>query len=366
MSELLDLTEPRPSLTVGVDVSPAYDLLLTLWLLEGAEDIDTFDLGREWFEEVRQAMSTELREELAEVSSSGGATWIVLLGLVNNSPDPHDLDAFFSWLEEADGVELRKAFLSLKCHDLAEEQLVAGARGDQNAIEEALSGAGEHPEWKANLTQLLEVPSEELGPRLAGLLSRFRDEAYSQPEKQFSEPIARDSAAKSALIPTTSATRMIELSTNGVEYEVPSHVQTLLLAPSVVIRPWSLLAEHNSTYVLCYPVADEFLTTDPDSPPQSLINAYKALSDDRRLRILHRLSTEDATLQELADHLDVAKSTVHHHIGLLRAAGLVRVKVQGHKEQSLYGLRREAFEEAMRLMNLYLANAKPIDEVGKT
>lgn len=362
MSELLDLTERRPSLTVGVDVSPTYDLLITLWLLEGAEDIETFDLGAEWFDEVREAMSDELKGELGEVSSSGGATWVVLLGLVHNTPEPHDLDSFFDWLEAADGVDLRKAFLSMKCHDLPDEKLEAAARGDAEAIAEAIAEASEHERWRTNLTELIAIPSDELGPRLARALRRFRDEAYSQPEKQFSEPIARDSAAKSALIPTTSATRMIELSTNGVEYEVPSHVRTLLLAPSVVIRPWSLLTEDNTTYVLCYPVADEFLSTDPDSPPQSLVNAYKALSDDRRLRILHRLSTGDATLQDLADHLDVAKSTVHHHIGLLRAAGLVRVKVQGGKEQSLYGLRREAFEEAMRLMNVYLANAKPIEE----
>jgi len=44
MAELLDLTERRPSLTVGVDVSPAYDLLLALWALE-EDDLDTFELG---------------------------------------------------------------------------------------------------------------------------------------------------------------------------------------------------------------------------------------------------------------------------------------------------------------------------------
>ncbi len=363
MSELLDLTERRPSLTVGVDVSPAYDLLQTLWLLEGAEDIDTFDLGTEWFDNVRMAMSSELQQELSAISSSRGAMWVVLLGLVHLAPEPKDLDAFFEWLEASDGLDIRRAALALKCHDLSEEELEAAARGDEETLSCAVEAASEHAEWSANLAQLMEMPAEELGSTIAHALRRFKDEAYSQPEKQFSEPIARDAAAKSTLIPTTSPTRMIELATNGVEYSVPSHVKTLLLAPSVVIRPWSLLVEHDSTYVLCYPVADEYLSTDPDAPPQWLVKTYKALADERRLRILHRLSAGDAGLQELADHLDAAKSTVHHHIGLLRAAGLVRVKVgeKGHKE-SLYGLRDEAFEESKRLMNVYLATAKPIEE----
>ena len=364
MAELLDLTERRPSLTVGIDVSPAYDLLLNLWALQ-EDDLDTFELGPEWFSSVREAMSADLVGEIDDLSSAHGATWVVLLGLASQAPAPKDLDGFLAWLGAADGIGIRRSLLALKCHDLPQSQLEAAAAGDAEALERILRSPSlaDHEAWRSNLASLFETTPTALGPRFASALRRFRDEAFAQAEKEFLLPTERDGAAKSALIPTTSPSRIIEIATNGVEHQLPSHVTTLLLVPSVVVRPWSLLVEHDSTYILCYPVADEFMSAEPDAPPQWLVKTYKALADDRRLRILHRLSSREATLQELADYLGVAKSTIHHHMALLRAAGLVRVRVRGAKDQSSYGIRREALPESMRLMDVYLASAKPIEEV---
>jgi len=198
------------------------------------------------------------------------------------------------------------------------------------------------------------VSGHALATRIASLLRRYRDDVYADAVKEHAGPIARDADAKGALVATTAVERMIEIATNGVSHSIPAHVTRLVLAPSVVLRPWSVLVGHGDVYVLCHPVADEYLDQRADAPPQMLVKAHRALGDERRLRILHRLSSNEESLQDLAAHFGVAKSTLHHHIGILRSAGLVRVTVDRESGQTLYGLRRVALDEAARLMDIYL------------
>ena len=62
--------------------------------------------------------------------------------------------------------------------------------------------------------------------------------------------------------------RMEYLSPERVEldYEIPLGVTRLILVPSVVIRPFSMVNDAGSGVVLAYPVDDEHLVDDPDAP----------------------------------------------------------------------------------------------------
>jgi DNA-binding IclR family transcriptional regulator len=57
----------------------------------------------------------------------------------------------------------------------------------------------------------------------------------------------------------------------------------------------------------------------------------------------------------LAAELGLARSTVHHHLTLLRAAGLVGLR--GNPRRYLYALRREAAGEGSALLATFLAAA---------
>ena len=46
---------------------------------------------------------------------------------------------------------------------------------------------------------------------------------------------------------------------------------------------------------------------------------HKALGDEARLRIVKMLFEKERTLQEITERLQLGKSTVHHHLKLLRA-----------------------------------------------
>src|SRR5690606_27895072 len=135
--------------------------------------------------------------------------------------------------------------------------------------------------------------------------------------------------------------------TNGVDYEIPLGVTRVILVPTMVIRPLSLIEQYRDVLMVFYGLADEFINLNPEAPPSWLVKFYKALSDEKRLRILRRLSEADASLDELTQLLDLSKSTVHHHITILRGAGLIRVSMGSDKGESMaYGLRPQALEDA--------------------
>src|SRR5204862_3211157 len=101
----------------------------------------------------------------------------------------------------------------------------------------------------------------------------------------------------------------------------------------------------------CYPAADESLGIDRTAPPVHLLRLHKALSDERRLRILRLLGERDMNLQELSDELGLAKSTTHHHTVVLRAAGLIRTSTT---VENRYSLRREALADGGTSLTRYV------------
>jgi DNA-binding transcriptional ArsR family regulator len=114
-----------------------------------------------------------------------------------------------------------------------------------------------------------------------------------------------------------------------------------------------IFTETPGQMIMAYPVADEYMDADPDAPPNWLIKTYKALGDERRLRILRRLSRGPASLHELAEELDISKSTLHHHMMLLRTAGLVKVLIGNEKE---YALREDVVPETAAVLQGYIGN----------
>jgi DNA-binding transcriptional ArsR family regulator len=158
------------------------------------------------------------------------------------------------------------------------------------------------------------------------------------------------------------APKLVETATNGVTFKVQPQITGVVLIPSKIIRPWTVIIEHEGLRIFAYSVGDEHLLADPDAPPSYLVDLYKALGDERRLRMLSILSEGDAGLMEIAERVELAKSTAHHHLRILRSAGLVRVTVG---ETKSYSLRREGLPEAARLLDAYLTTPTPTDALER-
>ncbi len=75
-------------------------------------------------------------------------------------------------------------------------------------------------------------------------------------------------------------------------------------------------------------------------------DAFKALSDPTRRRILELLSQGDMTAGEIADCFDISKPSVSHHLSVLKSAGLVLDERSG--QNIIYSLNMTVFQELMK------------------
>lgn len=348
-----DMTGGARRLPIDIDGSSVYEMLIALWLaFDPDEEHSGFELGSEWFDEVAASTPADLREEIEFLSGGGCASFCALRGLVVASPHPHDIASFLDWLQDLEPATLRQTMVSYLCPVTADPELVGrAARGEVEALESVFA---EKPELVDHLRDVLSLPEGELLERVVRALRRFHQEVYSRHESDFSSSTTRAAAARRALVRGADPERVIEEVTNGLDYRIPPGVSRLVLVPSVVLRPWALIDRYEDVLMVAYPVADEFIDADPDAPPSWVVKLHKALADERRLRILRRLSEGGAGLDDLAEMLGLTKSTVHHHVGLLRAAGLVRVSVDAESGSKTYAIRPSVLPEAARTLNDYL------------
>jgi DNA-binding transcriptional ArsR family regulator len=95
--------------------------------------------------------------------------------------------------------------------------------------------------------------------------------------------------------------------------------------------------------VICYPAQ----RAAPDAAERT-VRLGKALSDPVRVEMLRLVATGEVSLTDLARRVGVAKSTAHHHLASLRAAGLVTVR--GNARGYWYALSLDGVAESRRLL----------------
>lgn len=78
--------------------------------------------------------------------------------------------------------------------------------------------------------------------------------------------------------------------------------------------------------------------------------AFKALSDPTRRKILDLLRERDLTAGEIADHFQMTKPSISHHLNLLKQAELVSDERQG--QHIYYSLDTAVFHD---LMNWFIS-----------
>lgn len=84
-----------------------------------------------------------------------------------------------------------------------------------------------------------------------------------------------------------------------------------------------------------------------------LLNFYKLLADEKRLELFELLSERPWYVNELAERLGLAASTVSHHLGFFIRSGLVRLCREEHRQY--YSLEAEKVEELLeRSVRLFL------------
>ena len=331
-------------LAVEAEARPALELLIGL--SAATSQAETHD---ESWVPPPERWSPELREAVLQVGERSGEAWLHLLGLALELP-AGDAQSFVKSISRVDALELRRHLVGV--HVPAWASLVGAstlehaAAGDEKAIADLL----EHPRYYAGraaeaLPTLLSVPPKETKRRLVTALGLFAEGAFSPSEQGVMAPIVTAAERARKLAQTLAPQALIASVTRGYVYEPEPEFDRVVLVPHVASRPLLLLCQHRAARVICYPVSPDQL--DPEaSLAQETVSLGRALGDGRRVAILRRLASGDATLDELAGVAGLAKSTAHHHLAQLRAAGLVTLR--GNARGYWYALRSDGLREAQR------------------
>lgn len=348
----------RNPVKISVSYHSAIDLLFSLWILRertAGEGLADLDLGSAWFDDLQSGMSDETVADLESLAS--GDVWIALVAMLPEAGQGGSVADFIEFIDSYDSVELRSRLT--QCYDLfgdSHQDLIGrAAKGESGAADELLAldtfNKPKMNRWSDTLGFLLGMSPDETKALLVRTMSGFQRDVFASKEESFRKQLQSDFNSKSSMARQVSPERLIEIATSGITVSEETVSQPIVLMPTMVARPWVVISPGPDFDVYGYSVSDECLDLDSDAPPPWLVKVYKALGDERRLRVLRRLGEGDASLAELARDADIAKSTLHHHLMLLRAAGLVSVELGENKK---YSLRETTPSEAASVLNSYM------------
>jgi DNA-binding transcriptional ArsR family regulator len=267
----------------------------------------------------------------AESPEDGSAElWLHLLGLALERPD--DL---VGAVRACAPRELRRHLVGV--HVPAWRTLVgaaaleATALGDPALLDHARYYAGHA---RAALERLLPLSPAETKRWVLEQLSRVTV------APDVLRALQRDADAKRSL--AVPAGDVIDIAAGGYEYEWEPEIDRVALVPHHAARPWLFLCQHRRTRIICYPLQTS------DAVEERALALGRALADERRVLMVRRLAGGDASLTELAAAAGVARSTAHHHLSQLRAAGLVTM--HGNARRYWFTLRREGLADARQTL----------------
>jgi DNA-binding transcriptional ArsR family regulator len=343
------------SMRVTVETSPAFEFLTTL-VVARAEDRDAYEVGGAWFRRVEGAISEGLRDEIE--AWGNGSLWPRLYGYVLDCPAPRDVGALVDFVEQADPVDLRLRLLGYATRAVRRrstpQAIVDAANGDAAAQRRLLAAVDpEMSDQVHALRTVLDWTPAQTRQRVLALFRRWNEEVFREWDAETRGPVSRAADRIREIVDLVGPDAAIERATNGVQFIAEPGIRAVTIVPSVVVRPYVRYDEQRDIAILVCPVDDESMGAEDDGPPARLVRLSKAFADERRLRILKRLTIDDYSLQELAEHFEIPKSTMLHHLVILRSAGVVRLK--GSPTAVRYSLRDAAMFDHATLLEDYLA-----------
>lgn len=342
-----------PALTI--EAAAAYELLHSIVAALDTDDADTYEIGPAWIAAARARAGEDLVARLTALSFGEVDTFRHLAGLAYGAPSPRDVPSFLAHLRDTDPDEIKLHLVQFYSRDTRRmtppATIRAAVAGEREAATEFLRTS--HPEyapWSSYLRSVLEAEAVTYRGALADALEAWAERVW-KPESLTIMPILeRDVATKREQLRDLPLDRFVPMATNGVEFAPRPGIDRLVLVASFLQRPLVGHVEVGDALLITYPVADESISAETDTPPLRLVRLSKALGDEKRLRILRSVADGEKTLMELAEVFGVAKTTMHHHMIILRAAGLVSVGV-GSKR---YRLRQETVPDVGALLSGYL------------
>jgi predicted DNA-binding protein YlxM (UPF0122 family) len=307
--------------------------------------IKTLEKPQNYWNDIKSSLSKELIEQLDYVEKNN--TWKALLQLLH-SERFSDLSEFTTYIMNIPDYELKficLPFIGMEFQDSRHQ----AALGEESAINKMKLLTSDNPFFPQYIEFISHSNTDNLKKHLISVMRGWYGAVIQKDLEKLSTILRTDYEMKKEMLKKMTPEELVESSTGGVTYLPEPSVNNVLLIPQYIYRPWNIEADIEGTKVFYYPIANESISPyDRTTPNNFLVLKYKALGDEVRMRIVKLLYEEDRTLQEMTNQLNIGKSTIHHHLKILRAAKLVEIS------ESKYSLKKQSVELISKELSFYL------------
>ena len=272
---------------VEFDWAPTYELVVSLGAYHGRNAHSSLRIGKQWAKTVQSRLTSE---EVAALAPLEDRTWQTALHLlIRKHPQREDPTLFIAWL--------RSSTIGQLYEQLAPE-----------LVEGRLGALGDLRKWRDICANALEV---------------WHTRYFSQLDPAIMQALANDYAVKKELVHLLSPTELVEKMTDGAVLEM--NLDSVVLVPQYHHRPWNVPAEFRNCMMCFYP-CDQSLDAQ-ENAVERLAAVANALGDVNRLHILQYISQQPQSFMDIVSNTHLNKGSIHHHLIVLRAAGLIRVHI---------------------------------------
>jgi DNA-binding transcriptional ArsR family regulator len=332
----------------------AFEALAELAAFTSGPARASLESGKPWIRETRRLAGREL---LVRVSAHPLDTYANLATLAADLGDAVTLEAWLAELRAMPPERLRRRLIgadsAMAREPLDDELLEAAAEGDARARTRLHAVLGIGRTMRRSVDRILRIPKAELQRDLVQIVAAWGDRVFPRWGPEAMAAVERDVAATAELAARSSAAEVVASATGGLAVAPAISVRQLVVAPTVALRPFVVPVDVGATAMYLVSVSDE--ANDPAGGVSNrLVKTAAALGDPIRVRALHELARHDGlTASMLAERLGVERTSLHHHLGLLRSAGLLTIEDPGDGSWH-YRVRRDRIDELGSLLRSYL------------
>ncbi|MFP7170053.1 metalloregulator ArsR/SmtB family transcription factor [Terribacillus sp. 7520-G] len=249
-------------------------------------------------------------------------TWKALLQLLHHS----NVRTLTEWIGEIS--DMSEQTMRERClpyiGSTFEKHRTMAAQGNASSLALLQEVTADNPFFPDYIDYMVTADISFLKNHLISTMTNWFASVIEPNKKRLEDMLKRDIAEKKQRLAAMDKLAFIRWVTNSTSYKPDESIHTILFIPHYHYRPWTILADLPGTKVFYYPIHAGSI--DPENkynPDTMLVRKYKALGDATRLNLLKRLMEGEHALQELAEQLPAAKSTLHHHLKMLKSAGLI-------------------------------------------
>lgn len=344
--KILNSLPHEETITLQVEQSPVWELILGIAGFTHAQLRHTFELDEEWKSNV-EVMSPSLIELLQEIQKTN--LWYGMI-LLQNQFSAVSVQDFSNRLAAASPTEFYGWLLPY--HNRQSESLKkeVASKPQQAEMWKVYADLFKEHDYLADyVNQLYRLSYLETCDLFTRALTEWEQWMFKQRDWQkWLQALAFEGKQNRQLDCSHPITE-IERITGGVEYLPEPSVWSVKLIPQVSYRPWVLTIRTADTKLFFYPVKEKYLL-EPGVPPNELIRGHKALGDELRLKLLFQLQKNSLSLQELSSQFNISKTTLHHQLAILKAAKFLRV------EKGVYSINPQKLHDFSVQLTKYLGS----------